>query len=88
MFLPVAALAPYFAGRYATELGERTRKAAEPDRRRAHDLLTLARRPGPMMEIRLAGHGSVTEQGSHAELMAAGGPYSSFFDLQARGYRV
>ena len=55
VFLPVAALAPYFAGRYATELGERTRKAVEPDRRRAHDLLTLAQRPGPMMEIRLAG---------------------------------
>ncbi|MEQ4725164.1 ABC transporter ATP-binding protein [Nonomuraea sp. B19D2] len=55
MLLPVAALAPYFAGRYATELCERIRKAVEPQHRRAHDLLTLAQRPGPMMEIRLAG---------------------------------
>ncbi|MGW3715684.1 ABC transporter ATP-binding protein [Streptomyces sp. NPDC005133] len=83
MFLPVAALAPYFAGRYATELCERTRKAVEPEQRRAHELLTLAQRPGPMMEIRLAGLGPelarrqeelisrVAAQTRRAETMAA-----------------
>ncbi|WP_377272967.1 ABC transporter ATP-binding protein [Peterkaempfera sp. SMS 1(5)a] len=55
MFLPLAALAPYFAGRHATELVERTRKEVEPEQRKAHDLLTLTQQPGPMMEIRLAG---------------------------------
>ncbi|MCD0484149.1 ABC transporter ATP-binding protein/permease [Streptacidiphilus sp. ASG 303] len=55
VLLPLAALAPYVAGRHATELAERTRRAVEPERRRAHDLLVLAQQPGPMMEIRLAG---------------------------------
>jgi len=55
MLLPLAALAPYFAGRYSQRVSERTRTAIEADDRRAHALLTLAQKPGPMMEIRLAG---------------------------------
>ncbi|NUP48449.1 MAG: ABC transporter ATP-binding protein [Catenulispora sp.] len=55
MLLPVAALAPYFAGRYGQRIAERTRTDAEADQRRAYALLTLAQKPGPMMEIRLAG---------------------------------
>jgi ATP-binding cassette, subfamily B, bacterial len=31
--------------------------------------------------------GRICEQGSHDELMAAGGPYAELFELQARGYR-
>ncbi len=43
--------------------------------------------------VRMADHiavldqGRVVEQGSHDELMAAGGTYASLFTLQARGYR-
>jgi len=43
--------------------------------------------------VRMADHivvlhgGRVVEQGSHAELVAAGGRYAHLFDLQARGYR-
>ncbi|GAA2005628.1 ABC transporter ATP-binding protein [Catenulispora subtropica] len=55
MLLPLAALAPYYAGRYGQRIAERTRTAVEADQRRAHALLTLAQKPGPMMEIRLAG---------------------------------
>lgn len=32
-------------------------------------------------------HGSVLEQGSHAQLVALGGRYSELFELQAAGYR-
>jgi ATP-binding cassette subfamily B protein len=31
--------------------------------------------------------GRIVELGSHAELMARGGPYSRLFELQAEGYR-
>lgn len=31
--------------------------------------------------------GSVAEQGTHEDLMAAGGDYAELFELQARGYR-
>jgi ATP-binding cassette, subfamily B, bacterial len=43
--------------------------------------------------VRMADHivvltdGRVREEGSHAELMATGGPYSRLFTLQAAGYR-
>ena len=55
MLLPIAALAPYVAGRYGQRISERTRTAVESDYRRAHALLTLAQKPGPMMEARLSG---------------------------------
>jgi len=32
-------------------------------------------------------HGRVSEVGSHAALMAAGGHYAELYELQARGYR-
>jgi ABC-type multidrug transport system fused ATPase/permease subunit len=37
--------------------------------------------------ILVLNNGRVVEQGSHAELMAAGGPYERLFSLQAAGYR-
>jgi ABC-type multidrug transport system fused ATPase/permease subunit len=32
-------------------------------------------------------HGQIAEEGSHAELVARGGPYSELFRLQAAGYQ-
>lgn len=32
-------------------------------------------------------HGRILEEGSHSQLMAAGGRYAELFDVQARGYR-
>jgi ABC-type multidrug transport system fused ATPase/permease subunit len=32
-------------------------------------------------------HGRILEQGSHAELIDAGGAYAKMFALQAEGYR-
>ena len=37
--------------------------------------------------IAVLDHGRITEQGSHAELMALGGHYARLFSLQARGYQ-
>jgi ATP-binding cassette subfamily B protein len=37
--------------------------------------------------IAVLDHGRITEQGSHAELMALGGHYAQLFSLQARGYQ-
>jgi ATP-binding cassette subfamily B protein len=37
--------------------------------------------------ILVIGDGGICEQGSHAELMAAGGLYAELFELQARAYR-
>lgn len=70
--LPLAALAPYFAGRYGQRVTERTRIEVEADERRAHDLLTLAQRPGPMMEIRLAGLAAELERRQEELLLRLG----------------
>ncbi|MET7523842.1 ABC transporter ATP-binding protein [Streptomyces sp. NPDC005248] len=53
--LPLAALAPYYAGRWATALQDRAKRHHAEDQRRAIALLELAQQPGPMLEIRLAG---------------------------------
>jgi ATP-binding cassette subfamily B protein len=37
-------------------------------------------------EIVVLDHGRIVEQGSHRQLMAAGGPYAELFDLQASAY--
>jgi ABC-type multidrug transport system fused ATPase/permease subunit len=38
-------------------------------------------------EIAVLDQGQVVEQGSHDELMTAGGRYAQLFQLQAAGYR-
>jgi ATP-binding cassette, subfamily B, bacterial len=53
--LPIAGLAPYLAGRHANRRLEQARRENIEDYRRAQALLELAQRPGPMLEIRLAG---------------------------------
>jgi ATP-binding cassette, subfamily B, bacterial len=37
--------------------------------------------------ILVLGDGTICEQGSHGQLMAAGGIYAELFELQARAYR-
>ena len=38
-------------------------------------------------EIAVVDAGRIVEQGSHEELMRAGGRYARLFELQAAGYR-
>jgi ATP-binding cassette subfamily B protein len=70
--LPLAALAPYLAGRYGQRITERTRTEVEADQRRAHALLTLAQKPGPMMEIRLAGLAGELERRQEELILKSG----------------